>query len=337
MAIVNQLVKALAAFEDLLLGQGTVTQSRAGVDTVVTKLNGTHIPYSGDTATADMVSLVQQIDSIDLAKASRGNLPLSATGGTIVLTAAQFDNTSFDLTGTLVSNLTIQLPDTIAQMFVIDNATTGAFTVTVKHAATPGVLVAQGSRVILYTTGALCEDIAPSKALTAADIAFIPAGTITQTNLQLALAELDTLKLAVAAAASAFTGHVTMSAAAVVPAGYLECDGLAVSRATYATLFAKIGATFGAGDGATTFNVPDLRGEFVRGWDHGKGIDVGRGFGTFQLDAFKTHTHNVTAMSPGGGYGAFSNTHGVKAIVSTSTGGVETRPRSVALMYVIKT
>ncbi|WP_052699841.1 phage tail protein [Martelella endophytica] len=66
------------------------------------------------------------------------------------------------------------------------------------------------------------------------------------------------------------------------PAGWLECDGALISRTAYAGLFAAIGTTFGGGDGATTFKLPDLRGEFLRGWDHGRGVDAGRAFGSFQ-------------------------------------------------------
>lgn len=57
------------------------------------------------------------------------------------------------------------------------------------------------------------------------------------------------------------------------PAGTLECNGAAVSRSQYSALFAVIGTAYGAGDGSTTFNVPDYRGWFLRGWDHGAGID----------------------------------------------------------------
>ena len=57
------------------------------------------------------------------------------------------------------------------------------------------------------------------------------------------------------------------------PAGWLERNGAAISRATYAALYAKIGTAFGVGDGSTTFNLPDDRGIFERGWDHGAGID----------------------------------------------------------------
>lgn len=79
-------------------------------------------------------------------------------------------------------------------------------------------------------------------------------------------------------------GSVTAFAQSAIPSDYLECDGSAVSRTTYATLFAKIGTTYGAGNGTTTFNLPDLRGEFIRGWDHGRGADVsGRTLGSNQV------------------------------------------------------
>jgi phage-related tail fiber protein len=50
----------------------------------------------------------------------------------------------------------------------------------------------------------------------------------------------------------------------------------------YADLFTAIGTTFGSGDGWGTFNLPDLRGEFIRGWSHGREVDKGRAFGSFQ-------------------------------------------------------
>lgn len=57
--------------------------------------------------------------------------------------------------------------------------------------------------------------------------------------------------------------------------GFLLCDGSAVSRVTYAALFAVIGTTFGAGDGSTTFNLPDFRGRFIQGAVQGEGGDLG--------------------------------------------------------------
>jgi microcystin-dependent protein len=61
------------------------------------------------------------------------------------------------------------------------------------------------------------------------------------------------------------TGFIAPWPTATAPTGYLLCNGGGVSRATYATLFALIGTTYGAGDGSTTFNIPDLRGKFVLG------------------------------------------------------------------------
>ena len=61
------------------------------------------------------------------------------------------------------------------------------------------------------------------------------------------------------------TGSVIPWGAAALPSGFLECDGSAVSRTTYATLFATIGTTYGSGDGATTFNLPNLADNVVVG------------------------------------------------------------------------
>jgi phage-related tail fiber protein len=77
--------------------------------------------------------------------------------------------------------------------------------------------------------------------------------------------------------------HVAMTSA---PSGYLKANGDAVSRTTYADLFAAIGTTFGSGDGSTTFNLPDLRGEFVRGWDDSRGVDTSRIMGTSQKGTY---------------------------------------------------
>ena len=68
-------------------------------------------------------------------------------------------------------------------------------------------------------------------------------------------------------------GIIQAFAGASVPTGWLECNGAAISRTTYANLFTNIGENWGEGDGSTTFNLPDLRGKFLRGYDHGEGND----------------------------------------------------------------
>ena len=79
-------------------------------------------------------------------------------------------------------------------------------------------------------------------------------------------------------------GTIITLASKNIPIGYrlLKCNGAAVSRTVYAELFSIIGATYGAGDGVTTFNVPDARGEFPRYADDGRGIDTGRIVGSKQ-------------------------------------------------------
>lgn len=137
-------------------------------------------------------------------------------------------------------------------------------------------------------------------------------------------------------------GAVQTFAFSAVPASWLKCNGAAVSRTAYADLFTAIGTSWGPGDGSTTFNLPDLRGEFVRGWDDARGVDAGRVLGSAQGDMFKAHTHDMGSEAGGGGnYPTVVDSAGVDETQSgnptTSTGGAETRPRNVALAYCIKT
>jgi len=142
-------------------------------------------------------------------------------------------------------------------------------------------------------------------------------------------------------------GQVGFFAMATAPTGFLACSGQAVSRTTYAALFTAIGTIYGAGDGSTTFNLPDLRGEFLRGWDGGRGVDTGRAFGSAQADQFKAHTHtplngnsfmtNTTAGAQGSfNYGSGNAVFTGTVSTTSSDGGTETRPRNIALLACIK-
>ena len=109
------------------------------------------------------------------------------------------------------------------------------------------------------------------------------------------------------------------------PTGWLECDGQSTSG--YTDLAAIVGA-----------NVPDLRGEFLRGWDNGKGTDTGRALLSAQSDDFKSHNHPFNSYTGGGGNlgGHDGSAYNGKPNTS-SRGGSETRPRNIAVMYCIKT
>ena len=151
------------------------------------------------------------------------------------------------------------------------------------------------------------------------------------------------------------TGMVAPFAVNTAPTGWLECDGSAVSRTTYAGLFSALGTTWGVGDGSTTFNVPDARAEFIRGWDNGKGTDSGRTFASSQTDELKSHFHRpfnyssdntrrfFTGYGSGSGY-SYPASGGVGTFLYSNltsqtdpTGGTETRPRNIAMMYCVKT
>lgn len=133
-------------------------------------------------------------------------------------------------------------------------------------------------------------------------------------------------------------GRIELFAMNSAPAGYLKANGALVSRTTYADLFAAIGTTFGVGDGTTTFGLPDLRGEFIRMWDDGRGVDSGRVFGSAQADAFKSHLHSDSCSGLyGGNGGAGVGSAEIPLPGSTgSTGDTETRPRNIALLACIK-
>lgn len=139
---------------------------------------------------------------------------------------------------------------------------------------------------------------------------------------------------------NALRGAVCAFAMGHPPAGWLKCNGAAVSRTAYADLFSIIGTHYGAGDGHSTFNLPDLRGEFIRGIDEGRGADPNRAFGSWQSDEIRSHNHfiqfdGVAAGRRGAAEGAIHSGSG-KPYYTDHTGGNETRPRNVALLYCIK-
>jgi len=154
-----------------------------------------------------------------------------------------------------------------------------------------------------------------------------------------------------ASAGGVAIGTVVSLATSTEPTGYLECDGAAVSRSTYSGLFSTIASTYGAGDGSSTFNLPDLRGEFIRGFDNSRGIDASRVLGSAQgqrANNFATarfftggNGSDTTVAVPENGTTSGSIYSGANLStlnrMSFNNRGGETRPRNIALMYCIKT
>jgi len=159
------------------------------------------------------------------------------------------------------------------------------------------------------------------------------------------------------------SGAIINFAMQTPPTGFLKANGAEVSRSTYSDLFSAIGTTFGEGDGSNTFNLPDARGEFIRGWDNARGIDSDREFGSLQLDqmqrligdlsrdlAGEQNGTSTTGVFDGSGSASntnaqtgnsnsvvldFDSANSPNARVSESTDG-ETRPRNLAMLTCIK-
>lgn len=154
------------------------------------------------------------------------------------------------------------------------------------------------------------------------------------------------------------TGSVVafaFNASAGIPDGWLECNGFAVNRTTYNSLYSKIGVSYGSGDGSTTFNLPDLRGYFIRGSGTNSDGTASGSFATKQSDDVKPHTHsasvslgnavlNVNVSQSGRSTGGSATVTDVSVFSGTVNGGIsigfnpgtETRPKNIAMMYCIK-
>ncbi|WP_290509667.1 phage tail protein [Alcanivorax sp.] len=156
-------------------------------------------------------------------------------------------------------------------------------------------------------------------------------------------------KVAIFDAAKRDIGKVDTWPVESLPRGWLVCDGSAVSRTTYAELFARYGTIYGNGDGSTTFNLPDYRGEFLRGWDNGAGIDpdaatrtdrgdgtTGDNVGTKQLGQNEAHDHNFGVSTKTGGANVYlaKIDDDIESTQTTSeSGGDEARPRNVYVVW----
>ncbi|WP_244142444.1 phage tail protein [Pseudomonas allokribbensis] len=136
-------------------------------------------------------------------------------------------------------------------------------------------------------------------------------------------------------------GAVMAFPTGIVPPGFLELDGSVQTIATYPDLATYLGTTYNKGDeGTGNFRLPDSRGEFLRGWDHGRGVDAGRNVGTAQADMLKAHNHSISStgneMVQGNASGLAVTNWRASQGVTGSAGGTETRPRNVAVMWCIK-
>ena len=149
-----------------------------------------------------------------------------------------------------------------------------------------------------------------------------------------------------------FVGMVMPFGCTSPPTGWLECNGASLSTSSYSNLYNQIGYTWGGSGG--NFNIPDLRGEFLRNFDEGRGADPGRSFATYQGYALQGHNHfwqswagyqgtgDKNPNNRGYGHnGPFGNSVKSQTLTNqpgypTASWAPETRPRNKTLNYCIK-
>jgi microcystin-dependent protein len=146
-------------------------------------------------------------------------------------------------------------------------------------------------------------------------------------------------------------GSITMFGGATVPpSGWLTCDGSAVNRTTYSALFAVISTTWGAGNGSTTFNLPDMRGAAPAGVGTSTGYTQNETLvlATKYNDQFQGHWHNVIYGVVTGSAGSFirgaaqdGNTNAINTVVTDGTSGnprtgTTTRGKRIGVNFIIK-
>lgn len=330
--------------EDFASGIGTVTQSRGGQSLTLTKVSAAVFPYS------DTQTVAQKINDLD----AKYDYVIANT------------STSFSIS-TLIRKSGEDLIDVNGDVFtpqVIETAGSAEASYPAKlwvkiisstehHLKRGADLIAMFNpitHVQLFDYATIATAVAALFGTAASEDVGTSAGNVVQLDGDAKLPAVDgsqLTNLTIPVVVGIPIGGGCLHFSTVVPTGFLECNGVAISRTTYAALFAVIGTTFGPGDGLTTFQLPDCRGEFIRGWDNGRGVDPARTFGSAQGDMLKSHKHNYYSIENASSTGAAANrvfnlqpdnpwANDTNKFDTTNTGGSETRPRNIAAMYIIR-
>ena len=215
-----------------------------------------------------------------LEAAVAGEQSFNITGGTLTLTQAQAASPWLVFNGTLSSAQTVILPtNIIGKPMIISNLTSG-YSLTLQGSATglATIVIPSGDSTVLAGNSTL-------RLVTIPPPPPIPPGTMVNYG------------------------------GATAPSGWALCDGSAISRTTYATLFAMIGGYYGSGDGSTTFNIPDARGRVMASPDGGTGrlyswgIGAAGGEATHTLSYNEMPVHNHSASDSGHSHSDAGHAH----------------------------
>ena len=344
-----EVTKNLILQEDICFGIGSVEQTRGSETFTGTKVNTADMPYDATH------TLGERINDLDVAynyiMANVGTDPAVVPLSSLIRKSGNdlIDNTNAVFTPQVIDSASSLEASYPKKLWVkIIDAT--------KHQLKRGADVLLEfnpvSHVPIFDYSAIAAAVTPLLRLGTSAIEDVgtSAGNVVQLDGSGKLPAVDgseLINLPIPTVTAIPIGGIIMWPSSVLPANFMECNGVAISRTAYAALFDIIGTGYGAGDGSTTFQLPEFRGEFIRGWDHGRGVDVGRALGSSQLDAFQGHQH---AYSTGGNsahitgaLAANTGAHDPKTtgIFSDGTNGTprvasETRPRNTSVMYIIR-
>lgn len=326
-----------------------------------------------------LLKAVRRLSSTYLAKSVAG-------GVDVTLSESESQNSVLVFSGGLTANINVVVPARGRQWKVI-NATTGAYTLTLKASGGSGFVVEQGATTDAYCDGAsVFQAVAATGSPVSAIQAFAtnspPVGWLKANGAAVSRTAYSALFAALVTAAGftaqtftvtiaspgVFTkaahgflngARVRLSSTGALPTGLntatdyfvevIDANTFYLATTLMGTRIVTSGSQsgthtylqswFGLGDGSTTFNLPDLRGEFLRGWDDSRGIDPSRPFGSVQLSQNLAHTHSYVTRGQllirgVGGDGSFWEA--IAAADTSSNGGSEARPRNIALLMCIK-
>lgn len=253
-----------------------------------------------------------------------GVTQITMTSGSVVMSSLQAAKDRIIISGTLTANLNLIFPAWI-KSWVVHNNCTGNFSITCRTAAGSGIVVIPGLVSRLFCDG-----------VNISDETYNPNNDM--------------------------VGMVAAFAMPTAPSGWLIANGQAVSRITYARLFSRIGTTYGAGDNTNTFNLPDMRDEFIRGFNSGSGRALGSkqnhqlynhyhylpttngadndgpmtAVFTDLTDAITYYPSGTTQYNPQPSANTFLRTYSAYGTYKTDFFGTETRPQNISQMYCIK-
>lgn len=299
----------------------------------------------GDIFNENTLELIEEaIAGVSTIAVTAGNVTLTTANGV----ADQSRAAVLRFTGTPGATRTVTIPS-VNKVYIAHNDTSDGSSVTITAGSGDPLTLPNGKAVLFFCNSTSIIEVTHNSLLVALDAATqavqgLSVGTAANNLVQLdgdaKLPAVDGSQLTnlpePSIPESMLVGFIVPVPYSTPDTNYLECNGAAISRETYSALFAKLGTTWGAGNGTTTFNLPDFRGEFLRGWDNGRGIDAGRAIATSQADELKAHSHTVTgsniaSSSSGNGTLASAGSRNTSVV-----GGSETRPRNVSVMYQIK-